>query len=421
MFRSISLMGASTGLRMVSGFLVFLIIARGLGPSEFGTFMLWFSTATLLATIQNFGLVPYMLKEAGRTPDSMEVVTNEVMSVKILLTGGLVIGAGVGASLIAPSARIVFAFLLLAQIIDSFIEILNVRYRVTGRYHEEAKYSVAFSVAHVVVVATIAFISVSPLMAASAFFLSRLTTFLALLWLQSGQAGKIKWVGLAKTRQNIKKNVSYAIDFGLQNLFGNIDSLVLGFLSGPLAIGNYQAAFRYYNGGAQASNVFGNVFLPRLSAVRDEEQLFVDEVNKAQWLYLMMGASFGLFLAIASKPLAVLVFGENSEGLSQLLPWIGLLFYMRMVASAWGVVLTSVGEQRYRAYVNGAHWLVVLTAAWLLVSSLGAIGWVMALVGGSSCLGVAYWSRSPAAVRNNIAWLLAFFSGTAAFLVFLMR
>jgi hypothetical protein len=73
-----------------------------------------------------------------------------------------------------------------------------------------------------------------------------------------------------------------------------------------------------------------------------------------------------------------------------MLPWFGLLFFVRFFAAAYGVLLTSAGKQSLRAKANLFHWSAILLFAWWLVPLLGNIGWIVALTVGNVLLAAIY-------------------------------
>ena len=119
------------------------------------------------------------------------------------------------------------------------------------------------------------------------------------------------------------------------------------------------------------------------------------------------GAAFGLALAIGADSIVHLLFGDQFAGLAALLPWFGLLFFVRFFAAAYGVLLTAAGKQTLRAQANLTHWILILAVAWVLVPRLGNLGWLLALTIGNVLLASIYFSACrPLATgsRLNLAF-----------------
>lgn len=419
--RNLALMGASTAMRLGFGMLTFVVMARVLGPAQFGVLMLWLSVATLLALIANYGLTPYVLREIGAAPERAPHVMAEVLSAKLLLTAAIALLALVSLPFLDASSRAVFLLVLGAQLADALTEFLNVGFRATNRFGYETRIASVAVVLQFGIVAVLLWWQATPLMAAIAFLISRLAVLLV-TWLAQRRffsslrpvAPSLAWARLRATR-------AYAVDFSLQSLLGQIDSLVLNHFAGAAAVGLYQAGMRLFNGGAQAAGVLANVFLPRAAAAAELSDGGIGlrrESSRVQWAFVGFGLLFGLTLCGLAEPLVRLLFGPQYLGLVGVLPWFGLLFFVRFFASSWGVLLTSAGAQRFRAWMNAAHWLFIGVLATALVPLFGVVGWLLALTAGNALLACAYvWRgrqlsgagwRQPALAMLALAGFLPF-------------
>lgn len=420
--RNLALMGTSTAMRLGFGMLTFVVMARLLGPAQFGVVMLWLSVATLLALVANYGLTPFLLREIGAAPERASQVMAEVLSAKLLLTLFILAIAVVALPLIDGGARAVFLLLLGAQLADALTEFLNVGFRATNRFAHETRIASLAVLLQFGIVTLLLWWQASPLMAAAAFLLSRLAVLLVTWLAQRRYFAELKPAAPAQAWARLRATRAYAVDFALQSLLGQVDSVVLNHFVGTAAVGVYQAGMRLFNGGAQAAGVLANVFLPRAAAAaeaQDEGRSLRRESSRVQWAFVGFGLVFGLALCGLAEPLVRLLFGAQYLGLVDVLPWFGLLFFVRFFASSWGVLLTSAGAQRYRAAMNAVHWALIGALSLVLVPRLGLVGWLLCLTAGNALLAAAYVWRgrqlSGAGWRQPALALLAL----AGFLPFL--
>jgi O-antigen/teichoic acid export membrane protein len=417
--RNLFSMGVSTGARLSFGMLSFVVMARALGPTDFGQLMIWLSICTLLALIANFGLAPYLLREIGIAPQSANLVMGEVLTAKLLLSGVVITIALCGAVLVKTASLAVFFLLLGAMLIESTTEFLNVRFRATNRYAEEARIATVATMLQFAVIALAVWLKPSISVAAFAYFLSR-TLVLSITWYaQRRHFDPLRLGSLRSALRRIRSTVAYAIDLGLQSLFGQIDSLVLNHYVGPSAVGVFQAGMRVVLGGAQAASILGNVFLPRAAAAAVDPVRFQRESRLVQTAFVGTGAFVGLVLASCSELITQTLFGPEFSELVELLPWFGLLFFVRFIAASWGVVLTAAGKQGFRAWINTIQWGLVAILAAMLVPRFATIGWLMTLVAGNAFLGIAYFSRGIQLVRPRALEFFMIVTGVLAFLPFL--
>lgn len=383
-------MAASTLIRLVFGLFTFAIMARLLGPTEFGILMFWLSVASLLSLVANYGFTPYVLREIGADRTSANSVMGEVLSAKILLCGIIVVGSLLVLPFIAETPRALFLLMALAGLVDSISDFLNVGYRATNRFSSETRIATVSSVSQFFILAGAIWCRNEILIAACAFLVSRILVLL-ITWVdQAKYFASLRPSPMPQALGRLKSALSYAYDFGLQNLIGQVDSLVLNHFLGPVAVALHQAGMRLFLGGGQIANVLGNVFIPKLSGLQNNSASFNVQAHNLQTAFLASGALFGLTLTLAATPIVHLLYGQAYLPLIPMMPWFGLLFFVRFFAAAYGVLLTSAGKQSLRAKANLFHWTAILLSAWWLVPPLGNIGWIFALIVGNVLLAAIY-------------------------------
>lgn len=396
-------MGVTTAVRLGAGLFTFAVLARLLGPESFGVLMLWFSVSVLLSLITNYGLTPYILREIGANPASAESIINEGLTGKLLITAVVFGGAIVAAWGFGIEPKQIFLCLLVAAIADTFSEFLNAGFRARDRFDVETRIATITSLSHAAIVAGAVFVYPSVEVAALAYAVSRLVVLAITVpavtrHFAAPRLGEF-WASLLRLR----KAVSYAVDFGFQSLFGQIDSIVLNHFIGPAAVGLYQAGMRVFQGGSTAAPVLANVFLPRAAAKEKSAGEFGRESKRIQLAFLSFGAFFGIALAVFSEFIVNILFGSAYSELVKLFPLFGLLFFVRFAAAAWGVVLTAAGEQHFRTYATVIHWILIGGIAYILVPRMEIVGWLISLIIGNGVLGTLYAFRG--ARRVDSPWI----------------
>jgi O-antigen/teichoic acid export membrane protein len=398
--KNLLLMGFATAVRLIAGLLTFSIVARLLGPESFGVLMLWFSVSALLSLCTNFGLTTYVLREIGADPGAAESIINEGLTGKLLLAVLVFACAGVAAWGFEIEFKQVFLYLLVASVADTFSEFLNAGLRARDRFDVETRLATITSLTHAAIVVTAVWVSPKIEVAAAAYALSRLVALAITVpaITKNFAAPKLAAIGVSLTR--LRKATSYAVDFGFQSLFGQVDSVVLNHYLGPVSVGLYQAGMRIFQGGSAAVQVLANVFLPRAAGKTNDAGAFGTESKKIQIAFLTFGALFGMTMAVFSELIVKILFGPAYLGLTGILPLFGLLFFVRFAAAAWGVVLTAAGEQRYRTFATVTHWGLIACIAPFLVPALGVAGWLISVIFGNALLGFLYAMRGAKRVAS---------------------
>lgn len=392
--KNILFMASSTGMRIGFGMLTFVILARCIGPAGFGQLMLWVSVSTLINFLTNFGMTPYILRSSQINARGIDVLLAEAISAKIILSlASLLIGLTV--LWFFPSIMSYgFIFILFALMLDAWTELLNVFFRAGDQYSKEAGAATLGAVIQLSIVAIIVVPVHGIEIAAFAFFLSRCSVFIVTLIILRRSGYRLAVAGIKNGVDMIKKTTSYAFDYFLQNLFGQIDSVVINFFCGPAMVGIYQSGLRIFLGGAQAAGVLVNVFVPRVAAASNVRADLDIESNRLQLMFLVTGFSLGCFLCFLPLSIIELLFGPAYRDLYNLMPFFGVLFFVRFVAAAFGVILTSIGEQNYRTWINIAHWILIAMIAPWIVPQFGPKGWLLSLLASNLFLAVAYYIKS---------------------------
>jgi O-antigen/teichoic acid export membrane protein len=114
-----------------------------------------------------------------------------------------------------------------------------------------------------------------------------------------------------------------------------------------------------------------------------------------------------------------ILFGQAYGGLIKIFPFFGLLFFVRLAASAWGIVLTAAGEQRFRTVATAIHWTLIAGLAPILVPRMGISGWLTSLVVGNGLLAFLYALRGARRVDSPWTTLGVTALGGIAFVPFL--
>lgn len=390
--KNLALMAFSTGMRLVAGVLALAVTARSLGAQQFGQLMFWMTVCSLLCVLSNFGLGTYLLREVGRDRDRASVLVADAFSGKLILSA-LLLGCGLlSYPWLAREDAHLFALLLLALTCESFTEFFTIGFRARERFDLDARLAVISSTIYSVVVALVAWWWGSALAVAWAYLLSRgLLCVISMIMLQRVLGESVHPSPWRAGWQVVRRTLSYALDTIMGALFGQVDSVVLQHFCGPVAVGLHQGGMRFFLAGTQAGTVLANVFIPRAAAShrRDQAQ-HQREKWRLQSAFLALGIVGGLAFLLGGPWFVQHMLGPSFAALAGLTPLFGVLFVLRSAVSAWGVVLTVEGGQRYRAWASGGHWLLVAALAWSLVPEHGNAGWLLSLLGGNLLLLAAY-------------------------------
>lgn len=387
--KNLTFMALTTGMRIGFGMLSFVVLARQLGPGAFGHLMIWISSCMLLSMVANFGMTPYLLREIAKSPHQIGPILAEALTAKVGLSAA-VLAVGWLVSAFMGVTEVGYLLILIAFLLDAASEIFNVALRASSQYRQESKLTAVSALVQFALIAATAMATSQLDLIAAAYLCSRVSTF-AIVGLGTRPfLPAIRRAPLSKALLRLRQMISFAVDYALQNLFGYIDAVILGAFGGAAMVGVYQAGMRLFQGAAQSAGILVNVFLPMVASATAHPDRLRRETQRMQIAFMITGCVIGaVFLAFAYTGVSRL-FGPGFERLDQLFPLFGVLFFVRFSAASFGVTLTALGQQHYRAVVNAVQWALILGATFWVVPNYGNTGWLLLLIGGNALLLVAY-------------------------------
>jgi len=397
MFRNIFWMGSSSAVRLGSNLALFILIARTLGPEEFGHYMFWYTTTLLCSVIANYGLGNMLLKEIAQHPEDVTNTLGQALSLRLFLSAIVLTCAAVAAMLAdRPELLLVFLFIHFTDILS---ETFYSAYRALGFYARETQLATTAAIVQLILVVLAVYTHQTTVVIALAHLTGRVIQLILILPSTKQALGTFPLHSPRSAFKLAIRTKAYALDNLLVNTFGNIDNVVLRFFVGVDAVGIYQSGMRLFQGGLNAIPILSNVFLPAMARHTLCKGKNVRAALALQLVFLAFGAIFGLIMAYFSSSIVTL-FGEGYSSLDILLPFFGLLFFIRFFAAGWGVILIAENQQIYRTISTAIHLLFILTLGSYLTYEFHALGWLITLILANIFLAVLYMLR---AIREGYA------------------
>ncbi|MES2716507.1 MAG: oligosaccharide flippase family protein [Pseudomonadota bacterium] len=398
MKRNLIFTAIAIGSRLLTGLLLFLILARVWGPEQFGLFSFLFSASALLALVIDFGFAAYILREVSAAPDDTAVLLRSAFWAKCALVPVFVVAAGaagwfMGAEVAPPQ---IFVPLVGAALVLSYCEFFIAPLRALGRFDIESAVVVAANLLQFVAVGCAAWSQgAGPALAAWVLLVCRVLFLAASIWAARRVVGglQLSLPSAQAARTTFGRLWPYGVDGFLTTAWSQLDVLLVRLLYGVQVVGIYSAGQRLVQGLASLAPVVGNVMIPRLARAHGQRSArLVSDVRLTHLLLGAMGLVLALPLLFFAEPLVALLLGQQYGELVDLLPWLGLLVFVRYVAASAGVVITAIGMQRRRVAVQAVALCSLVLASVLLSSlSLQLNAFVLALVLSFSIIAAAYW------------------------------
>lgn len=374
-------MAASQFVRLASGMVVFVLLARLLGPEGFGSFSLWLAVATLVAVVTNYGFTTFCLREVGANPGGVSVLLSDVFSAKLLLSG-IVLAVGCSSFVFLDRAfAILFFVLLTAQVADSFAEFFNIFFRVKGQHSAEARNALHGATVHLIAFLSLFMLeSVTVLGCALIFLCTRL--YVLLNTIRSGVA-VLGWhspSAIGGAFRRLRACSSYAFEIFLNTVYTQLDALVVSRIAGISGLGIYQAGMKLVQGASRAAPIIAQVVLPDVSRAHATGHGFRRAALRMVMLFSGIGLVAGSILGIFRDFWVSLLFGAEYLSLSSLLPLFGLVLWCRFTETGAGLVLVSMGLQHQKVKLVGMQLALLVLVGGVLGTYFGVIGWLWGVV-----------------------------------------
>jgi len=383
MLKSIGWMTISTALRMGSGFLAFVVIARFIGAEQFGLLSYWMAIAGLMALPVNYGFGMQLLREVGGNREIAATVMTETVVAKFVLSALVFLVAGIACAVLAVPA-VVFLLILMMFVLESFAEHMNFMLRANSEFNIEAKITAISSLLAVVLLVSAAIATKSLIAVCVAYVVSRLFALGLGLWAVK-KFWKFSFVQAAQSVKDIPRvlarGFSYATDVAVGAVNSTLDTILVGAMLGTRAVGVYQSGMKLFQGFTSLAPIISFVYLPELAAAKnaDEVSRLRLQANAMMRKLVFVGGAGALVLCLAPNQLVGFLYGQQYEELAGLLPWFALALLLRFMTAAFGVVLTALGLQAKRAAVNAGSVIVLAVGILVLAGSMGLKGVLAAL------------------------------------------
>lgn len=378
------LMLAATGARMGVGLLTFVILARYLGPEEFGLIAMAIAYSAFAGTITDYGLGTSSLRLAAADIGRLKEVMAAAIAVKgLMITGVAAIGIVV-LSFAAPQHRaLVYIPILVGSLAYSVGELMLVSARAKRRFDVEAGIVLSSSVFMLLMVAGTAVITRSVTHIAFAFATSRVIYALFVAISLKRWIGNPRKVSVGEIRMTVSASSSYAADNLLTTLSSQIDVLIYGAILSLHAIGVYQSGARLVQVIIPIATVLSTVYLPGMVAAlkRDQFSEFDRHAKRLTWEFTALAVAFALGFAIIGPMLIHSLYGPKYADLSLLWTGFAIFVLLRLTASGYGIQLVALGLIRTRVAAQAcAIALLSISSAVLLPRfGLSLTSWLLAL------------------------------------------
>jgi O-antigen/teichoic acid export membrane protein len=365
--------------RAVSGLAAVILVARHGGPTQLGVFQFALTLSTMFGFAVGLGVFNLLTREVARKPDSSRSWIEAGVLVA-LVAGGVVtalLAAGVGLAGQAPQVVEAVTLAGVALAFDTAGRITFAAFAGWERMGLESAATVAQEAA---------FLAGIPLALAAgwgvrgvllAYVGSRALGALA-GWVMACRVLRLLLVPrphLAFLRPTLRRTVPFALDDAMSLTYIRVDSVLLGFVKGPTAVGLYQAGTNlvlYLN---VLARVLNTALYPRMSRAWPDPRRLGRYRDVSLRLLAIVGVPIMVGSLLLAPAILRFVYGSRFDQAVLAYQVLVLVIPVRMLGHTLGTALTAAdGQTRRTVAVASAAVLNLGLNAWFIPrwSYLGA-------------------------------------------------
>ncbi|MEW9047196.1 hypothetical protein DN824_06555 [Stutzerimonas nosocomialis] len=385
--RDHALMGVTTAARTAVALGTLLILARTLGPSDFGFISIVITWSTIVALVTDYGFGMRALRDIGAERERAGEIMSASLAAKTLL---VVPACVILVPLILfvfdlqPIERLAAVLFLLGTLASSYGDLGLTVFRSIGQFHRETRIVALTAALHFVLIGIAILARNDVLVIGLAFLVSRLIYAAAALQALSKILDlrgimRNSWRVLA---ERFRSSTSFAVDSGATNIFAQLDVILVNHLAGREAAGIYFAGSRLIQGAVPFSVLLASVHIPRFAHRLHHKSAGLFRYGmRILAEYVGMGLVFALAFLFIGPLFTDYFLGPDYAELNTL--WLAFACFTasRFVAAGLGVQLIALGTGFLRTFGIITSGVITVLCYWFFIPSHGiqAAPWVSTL------------------------------------------
>jgi O-antigen/teichoic acid export membrane protein len=344
------------GVRFVSQVAYFVLVARTLGSSGYGTFVGATALVSIFVPFSSLGTGNLLVKNVSRDRNAFRIYWGNAVAVTAS-TGIVLFGLVMALSTFLLPPEIPPLLVALVCLSDLFFfSILNLCgqvFQATENMKGSAGVYVLFSLFRLAAALTLFFLFEDPTpLAWGGLYLASGAASGGLCFLLVARGFGLPRLAFLKDRAEFREGFHFSLTVSSQSVYNDIDKTMLARMQGVGAAGTYAAAYRFCDAafmpvGAILYAAYSRFFLHGEKGIRGT----LGYVRKILPVAGSYSLAAGILLFFAGPWLPKLLGGKYSDSV-EALRWLSLLPLLRTVHYFGADALTGAGHQILRSYIQ---------------------------------------------------------------------
>jgi O-antigen/teichoic acid export membrane protein len=356
------------------------VVARLLGPAEYGPFVSALTLFTFALAFVDFGFGLYLAREMARQPDERRRLLSAALQVQLLWSTIAALAIVLVALTVGGRRGTVLLVLSPAVLVSGFGAYRQIYY-VTYRIGELTRIDVPINLAQAAAMVAAAALGSSVALVAATFTAG---TVINTLWVAIRGRRLIRPVRADRPmrRELIRSSTGMGISSLMATVYFGLDLVLLGWLVSGDQLGQYGVGVKILSLLVALPGLVMSAVLPGLSVEADDARAFGALAARVWHWLLVAGLPAVVGVALFAKPLVAIAFGSSYDGAVAPLRVLSLAAALALASNLTGILMMSrrlVGPQLIQntiaIVVNFAGNLIlvprygIIAAAWLTVVS----------------------------------------------------
>lgn len=374
--------------RICVGVVSLFVLARNLGPANYGFIATVVAYSSILALLTDFGFGIQALRDIGAEPGRAGSLIAACIRVKNVLVAVATAIALVVLSLLKLPQELFVASLMIygSIIVMSYGDLAVTALRGIGRYDIEAYAVIAGAASFAVILTGAALTKPDLVVLSAALFSARIvqTVLCFAAVMAFVRLGNCVFGRLVDIVRFAHQSSGIALDTVLTVLSGQLDTIFVSGLLGLHAAGTYQVASRLANYMLLPLQVLAGVYMPRLAAGHVNGDSAPHKLERQMVLeFSGIGLGLGVVFVVFAPILTPIAF--SGDYVVPLEVWAGfaILFFLKSCVAALGVALVARRGVAYRVIGQAAGVLVVLAGLRIFLPVYGMVAAPVVMTAGT--------------------------------------
>lgn len=365
--KNISLSFITALSKLIGGIGILILLARFLSLSEFGMFTYILTITSSIILFVDYGFNIKLLIDIPRNNNLIEKTISIAILIKclffIFISSVILIVyyldiLEIEQFLLTSS---VFISLFLFSINNTFLSV----FKSTNRYLLEMKIVVVDNILSFTLVCMALFFSEEIYLIGIA-LVSAKTISCILSYYYYNQQFTLYFVDFRKQINEIRIGFPFAIHYIIGNIFLNIDTLILAYFVSQQDLGIYQSGIRLIIGSGVLLTIVNSIYLPLLS----KEAQLIDKTKELNLYLIIIACLIAFPFLFFPETIILLIYGSEFLSAIELFRIFGIIIFLRIIGSSYGIILSISDKQIYRALaliISG--FLICILDFWLIPRS----------------------------------------------------